>query len=122
LAARPQHLAEDCELVRGTERFGAGELVDLVVVAVIGEAGRGDRCDVCRVDDSGAANGERACTTRSAAIIGAQLSALDMNAVITCSEARTIQRYSVDSIFRRSDMYAVLKNDRGDSSAADPGL
>jgi hypothetical protein len=28
-------------------------------VAVTGEAGRGDRCDVRRVDDSGAANGER---------------------------------------------------------------
>ena len=31
-----QHLAEDCDLVSGAERFGAGELVDPVVVAVVG--------------------------------------------------------------------------------------
>ena len=54
-----QHLAEDCDLVSGAERFGAGELVDPAVVAVMGEAGRGDRCDVRRVDDGGPANGER---------------------------------------------------------------
>ena len=54
-----QHLAEDCDLVSGAERFGAGELVDPVVVAVMGEAGRGDRCDVRRVDDRGSASGER---------------------------------------------------------------
>ena len=54
-----QHLAEDCDLVGGAERFGAGELVDPVVVAVLGEARGGDRGDVRRVDDSGPASGER---------------------------------------------------------------
>ena len=54
-----QHLAEDGDLVSGAERLGAGELVDPVVVAVIGPARRGDRCDVRRVDDPGPASGKR---------------------------------------------------------------
>ncbi len=54
-----QHLAEDRDLASGAERFGTGELVDPVVVAVIGEARGGDRGDVRRVDDSGPAVGKR---------------------------------------------------------------
>ena len=38
-----QHLAQDCDLVSGAERLGAGELVDPAVVAIMGEARRGDR-------------------------------------------------------------------------------
>ena len=55
----PQHLAQVRHLGGGAERFGAGEFVDAVEVAVLGEAGRGDRCDVRRVAGSGPAGGER---------------------------------------------------------------